>query len=946
MKSESLILGLKRGFVDENISADTEKIPQFITNDPSRGEKVITSIRDEMRTCDSFMFSVAFITYDGVNALLPEFKYLRDHNIHGRILASQYQNFTDPRALKKLLSLGNIELKIVTSEQKKMHTKCYIFSKKETYDIIIGSSNLTNNALCSNGEWNVRFNSLNTGELIRDIIDEFERDFKNATLVNDAWIKEYNKIYSLQKELTRSIHEKPRTENKIVPNAMQVKALEGLQKIRDSGEDRALIISATGSGKTYLSAFDAKKYNKKFLYLVHRRPILNKSFDSFRVVLGPDAKMEKFENLQPISDAQYVFATMQTMSKKDVYERIPKDRFDYIMIDEVHHIGAESYKKIISYFQPKFLAGMTATPDRTDGFDIYQFFHHQIAYEIRLKQAMELNLTCPFHYFGISDLTLDGDDVEDLSDFSKIYFDKKVDYVIENAEFYGHGGDRLRGIVFCSNLKDTEAYANAFSRRGYRTAWVSGKLDKEEVETYIDRLESDGEYALDYIFAADLFNEGVDIPSVNQIILLRPTESAIVYIQQLGRGLRLADRKDFVTVLDFIGNYDKNYNIPIALSDDSTYNKSEMRRFVATGDSVVYGNSTISFDEISKSKIYESIDNTSFSDSKLIMENYRNLKTKLGRVPKPIDFIEHGSMDIQTLLTKYKTYRTFLTKKEGEKEYPPFETSEEKVLEYITKIIAPGKRSLEIEVLKLLLDPNNRSRVWVALKELHPELDRNAMENIQAVFNGNFYNNDISLTTDNSISKSFLKMLDNKDFAEQIEDMINVGLRKNESYRATYANTNFVLNQMYTYDDVCRLMNWGANVNAQNIGGYKYDAKTNTFSIFINYVKGEEVAESQRYEDHFENRNTLIAFSKSTENKDAKNMVRVRDHVINGTTIHLFVRKNKNDEGSKEFYYLGELNFVSFLDDNKPVKIQYKLKNEVRSDLFDYFNSEVNPSPQ
>lgn len=845
MKSESLILGLKRGFVDDNISADAEDIPQFLTNDPSRGEKVITSIREEMRTCESFMFSVAFITYDGINALLPEFKYLRDHNIHGRILASQYQNFTDPKALKTLLSLGNIELKIVTSEQKKMHTKCYIFSKKGAYDIVIGSSNLTNNALCSNGEWNVRFNSLNTGELVKDILDEFEKDFKNATTVDEFWIEKYSKIYTAQEELRRPISDAPATDKKIVPNTMQVKALDGLQKIRDQGEDRALIISATGSGKTYLSAFDAKRYNKRYLYLVHRRPILNKSFRSFRAVLGPDVTMEKFDNSKPLSDAQYVFATMQTMSKEEVYKHIPKNRFDYIMIDEVHHIGAESYKKIVSYFQPKFLAGMTATPDRTDNFDIYQFFHHQIAYEIRLKQAMELNLTCPFHYFGISDLTLDGNDAENLSDFSKINFDKKVDYVIENAKFYGHGGDRLRGIVFCRTLEDAERYAKAFSDRGYRTAWVSGKLDKEEVEGYIDELESDGESTLDYIFAADLFNEGVDIPSVNQIIMLRPTESAIVYIQQLGRGLRLADRKDFVTVLDFIGNYDNNYNIPIALSDDSSYNKSEMRRFVATGDSVIYGNSTISFDEISKSKIYESIDNTRFSDNKIIMESYKNLKAKLGRIPKPIDFIEHGTIDIQILLSKYGSYHNFLTKKEGEYK-SRFSDSEESVLEYITQIVAPGKRYLEIEVLQLLLGTNNRTHVWEAVKELHPELDPIAMDNIQAVFNGNFYKNDISLVTKDAISKSFLEMLNDKDFTEQVEDIIDVGLRKNEAYHVKYNNTNFTLNQMYTYDDVCRLMNWNSNVNAINIGGYKYDTKTNTFSVFINYVKGDDVAESQR----------------------------------------------------------------------------------------------------
>ena len=937
MNGESLMLGLERGFVDSTVPANNEQIPQFISNDPSRGEKVITSIREEMRNCESFMFSVAFITYDGVNALLEEFRYLRDHNIRGRILTSQYQNFTDPKAIRKLCSLGNIEIRIVTEEQMKMHSKCYIFSRKGTYDVIIGSSNLTNNALCSNGEWNVRFNSLATGEVVRDIIDEFEKVFDHATPITDPWLKGYEEIYGMHKWTFRTPPDEPVRKDEVTPNRMQVEALRGIQDIRNSGGDRALIISATGSGKTYLSAFDAKVYGGRFLYLVHRRPILNKSFESFRKVLGPDATMVKFDASERLPDVDYVFATIQTMSRYEVYSRIPKDRFDYIMIDEVHHIGAATYQRITSYFEPKFLAGMTATPDRTDGFDIYGFFNHNIAYEIRLKQAMEYNLTCPFHYFGISDITVDGESLDDVSQFSNIEFEKRVDYVVENAEFYGYGGDRLRGLVFCRGLKEAEMFAAAFRRRGYRAEWVSGEMDKETVETYIERLEGDGEYSLDYIFTADLFNEGVDIPSVNQVIMLRPTESPIVYIQQLGRGLRINSTKDFVTVLDFIGNYDKNYNIPIALSDDRSYNKSEARRFVAAGDSMVYGNSTISFDEVSKAKIYESIDRARFSDNAMLMESYRNLKAKLGRIPKPIDFRRHGSMDAMIILSKYKSYHRFLAVKE--KDYhTTFSPGAESMLDYITKIIAPGKRALEIEVLRMLMGPDVGS-VKETLRERHPELDANAMDNILAVFDGTFYNNDIRLIENDRVSGSFRRMMAEEGFVEEVGDIIDMGLDNNGSYSPRYRNTDFVLYRMYTYDDVCRLMNWGSNVNAQNIGGYKYDTKTNTFSIFINYVKGEEVVESQRYEDHFENRSTLIAFSKSTENKDAKNMVRVRDHVANGTRIHLFVRKNKDDEGSKEFYYLGELEFMSFLDNGKPVKIRYRLKDEIRADLFDYFNS-------
>lgn len=324
------------------------------------------------------------------------------------------------------------------------------------------------------------------------------------------------------------------------------------------------------------------------------------------------------------------------------------------------------------------------------------------------------------------------------------------------------------------------------------------------------------------------------------------------------------------------------------------------------------------------------------SPDAILVEAYMELKSKLGRIPKLIEFRKYGSMDVLNILSKYNSYHNFLKKKD--KDYHTvFSPKAEKMLEYLTKIIAPGKRVLEVEVLKMICSGGDS--VKERIEEMHPELDQNALNNIVSVFDGTFYKNDIKLISENKVCDDFLHMMEEAGFKEAVQDLMDLGLDNNTSYSPLYRDTNFVLNRMYTYDDVCRLMNWKANVNAQTIGGYKFDETTNTFSIFINYVKGEDVAESQRYDDHFENRNTLIAFSKSTESKGAKNMVRVGDQVNNDVRIHLFVRKNKKDEGSKEFYYLGELDFVSFMNDEKPVKIMYRLKDEVRSDLFDYFNS-------
>ncbi len=938
MDEQLLYQGLCRGFIDSSVSADEAITPQFVTNDQERGEKVITSLKNRMTSCDSFMFSVAFVTYDGVNALLSEFKNLMDRGVHGKIVVSQYQNFTQPQALRRLIEFPNIELRIVTEDRSKMHSKCYIFEKDGDYEILIGSSNLTNNALCSNCEWNVLLNSNSSGEIAEDIISGFGRQFDSATPVTEEWIRTYQEIYDDLKDYRRTVSRGfvPDIKKEIVPNVMQEGALANLKRIRDEGGKRALVISATGSGKTYLAAFDSKRYGGRFLYLVHRINVLSKSMRSFGRVMGNTRDICQYDTSVGDTGADCLFSTIQTMSNPEVLRSFAPDRFDYILIDEAHHVGAETYQRIIDHFTPKFLLGMTATPDRSDGYDIYSLFDHNIAYEIRLKEALEYDLVCPFHYFGLSDLTLDDESVEDKSQFNKVEFESRVEHILTETRFYGNGGKRLKGLVFCQSVEDAKAYSTAFNRRGLRTEWVSGKLPAEEVEDRIERLEmEEGELCLDYIFTVDLFNEGVDIPSVNQVVMLRPTQSPIVYIQQLGRGLRKDDDKDFLVVLDFVANYDKNYNIPLALSDDHSYNKSEVRKFVAAGDSMVYGNSTISFDEITKKRIYESIDRASFKDANMLKDAYKSLRNKIGSIPELVDFRRYGSVDALKFIEKWGSYHEFLSKgvESGYDVTLPKEQVD--MLRYISKIIAPGKRMLEILALEEI---NNGCDDFDGfIRSLDPKISDNAMRNITGVFDGTFYNNGISLIQGNRTSDAYRSMLSNEWFRRHVDWLIALGKDNNGLfYRNTYRGTDLVLNRMYTYDDVCRFCNWVQNVNAQNIGGYKYDRDSNTFCVFINYKKGEGVVESQRYDDRFENRNTLLALSKSTEDRNAKNMMRVSHHRENGTTIHLFMRKNKEDEGSKEFYYLGMMDFVEFIGDGKPVEIKYRLHDEVRRDIYEY----------
>lgn len=715
---------------------------------------------------------------------------------------------------------------------------------------------------------------------------------------------------------------------------MQVSALSNLERLRMEGKNRAIVISSTGSGKTYLSAFDAKIYGGKYLYVVHRRPILDRSMKSFRKVLGPEPAIEKYDPETNNISAQYTFTTIQTLSKPEVLSKIPPKTFDYILIDEVHHAGAFSYQRVIDHFKPRFMVGMTATPDRMDGYDIYGLFGYNIAYDIRLKEAMEYKLICPFHYFGIHDLEIDGKSYDNKSAFTEIEEEQRVNHILEQAEFYGYSGDRVRGVVFCSRIVDAELYSRMFNQRGYRTATVCGTTDKAVVDACIENLEADEGPTLDYIFTADLFNEGVDIPSVNQIIMLRPTESPIVYLQQLGRGLRLHENKEFLVVLDFIGNYEKNYNIPIALSDDRTYNKAEMRRFVEAGNSIIPGNSTVSFDEVSKRRIYESIDSPTFGNKKTIFEEYSLLKRKLGRIPLLSEFTKYGSIDAGIMVSEYRSYHEFLKTKEREYRVS-FSKEKEDVLKYLSKIIVPGKRLREIEILEEINRNNLDIRKWA--EKTYSSEGRNAVDTVLAVFDGSFYGNTPALISDTGVNQTYTTMLSDSEFRKHVEDIIMVGRENNAArFEERYRETDLVLYRQYNYDDVCRMLNWGRYVVAQNVGGYKFDEKTNTFPIFINYNKGEDVVESQKYEDKFESRSSLIGVSKSTEDAKSKNMQRVADSEKNGTVIHLFVRKNKDDRNALEFYYLGTMQFDRFVKTDKPCKIRYRLMSEIRADLYEY----------
>ena len=977
-KITQLRQGLETAFIDQYTSSNLAYKPQFVSNNYREGRKVISSIEDELLSCEEFAISVAFITMGGITPLLQTFRELEQRGIPGRILTTDYLTFSDPKALRILANFKNIELKMFVTENSKegFHTKGYIFRQEEMYRIIVGSSNMTLSALTTNREWNTKIVSADQGEYTQNVVAEFEQLWNaQQSFGFKQFIESYsnlytrNKIIQKQKEIARQAEIPSLDVYRLQPNSMQVGFINNLRKLYEAGADRALLISATGTGKTYASAFAARELEfKRVLFLVHRNQIAKQALKSYRKVFDGKVSMGMVTGKDQDYHADFVFATVQTLSKEDTLKRYTRDHWDLIIIDEAHHSSADSYKKIMDYFSPKLWLGMTATPDKREdnleGRNIYEIFNHQIAYEIRLQNAMEEDLLCPFHYFGITDLEVIADagksSEEKVENFRHLTSEERVLNVMKQAEFFGYSGDRVKGLIFCSRIDEAKELSGKFNEKGWRTLVLSGSDSETARAAAIERLAGDeAEDALDYIISVDIFSEGVDVPEINQVIMLRPTESPIVFIQQLGRGLRKTEEKEYVVVIDFIGNYRNNFMIPIALSGDRSYNKDNIRRYVTEGGRVIPGASTIHFDEISRKRIFQAIDNANFSDIKLIRENYANLKNKLGHIPALADFDKYGEMDVLRIFDNNSlgSYYKFLVK--YEKEYTiRLSADEDKIIEFVSKKLANGKRIHELELLKRLLKYQH-GLMGILKKSLRENyncsMDANCTENIVNMMTNEFPTSAAKKTyapcvflekegADYGISKSFHRMLQNPDFYQILEELIDFGIaRYQENFSMRYQDTDLVLYQKYTYEDACRLLNWERNEVPLNIGGYKYDKKTKTFPVFINYDKQEGISDTTKYEDHFTGHNRLIAISKSgrsLESEDVQNFLHAKDR---GIDVQLFVRKNKDDKISKEFYYLGRMTatgmakeFVMPNTDKTAVEIEWELDIPVREDIYEY----------
>ena len=622
-----------------------------------------TQLQNSIKHAESIDIIVSFIMESGVKLIIND---LKESGVKIRILTTDYLNITQPQALFLLKNelKDNLDLRFY-SETNSFHPKSYIFHSDKCSEIYVGSSNISKSALTTSIEWNYHFKKDEKPDDFKYFQDAFNDLFNNHSIkITDEVLRDYSNSWVKPKYSNHSLNEKE-SEN-FEPNPPQLEALYMLNQTRAEGYDKALIVAATGIGKTYLAAFDARNY-EKILFIAHREEIIRQASETFKNI-HPDKSVGFFYNSIKQTDKDITFALVQSLGKTKYLNEnyFKKDYFDYIVIDEFHHAVANNYKQILDYFKPKFLLGLTATPERLDSKDVFALCDYNNVYEIRLKEAINKGFLAPFRYYGIYDDTVNYDDINmrngkyDEKDLEqKLMINKRADLVLKHYLKY----PSKTAIGFCSSRNHAEFMAQYFTSHNVPAAAVySGKQGEytNKRETAIARLKNN---ELRILFTVDMFNEGVDIPSIDTVLFLRPTQSPTIFLQQLGRGLRKSDNKKYLTVLDFIGNYKKANMAPFLLSDTEYNTKTLLNESVLDFEYPQDCFIDFDFKLIDLFKIQAK--NELKLKDKIILE-YQSVKSEVNHRPSRVDLflqmddIIINSMKAKSQLNLFKDYIKFL----------------------------------------------------------------------------------------------------------------------------------------------------------------------------------------------------------------------------------------------------------------------------------------------